>query len=191
MGVDYDHRIVTVVKERFAKDNKRGVFAVADGTKLPFKDCSFDKVSCSEVLEHVPEYKKALKEINRVMKPGAKAVVTIPNRHSLKGIVKRYHSFINRVFNRCDLHPYDEWKTREELKTALRESGLEVQEELGVDFTPQFFRSPALRRISIGMAGFVEDKIKWSLPGCGNILAMMAVKGPLGKANKGSGEKDA
>lgn len=191
VGVDYDYRIVTVAKERLLRNNNKGTLAVADATKLPFKDCSFDKVSCSEVLEHVPEYKKTLEEMNRVLKPGGKAVFTVPNRHSLKGVIKGYRSLINRVFNRCDLHPYDEWKTRRELKTALRESGLEVREEVGVDFTPQFFKAPSLCRMLIAIVGFLEDKVRWSLPGWGNTLAMVAVKGSIGEADEAPGAEDA
>lgn len=191
VGLDCDYEIVGVAKKKLVKEEGIGTLTVADATKLPFKDRSFDKVSCSEVLEHIPEYTKTLKEINRVLKPDGKAAFTVPNRHSLKGIIKGYHSFINRVLNRCDLHPYDEWKTQEELKSALRESNLEVREEIGVDFTPQFFASPSLCRMLIRVVGFVEDRIRWTLPGCGNILAMMAVKGPIRDTSKALGAKHA
>ncbi|MDI6759771.1 MAG: glycosyltransferase [Candidatus Brocadiaceae bacterium] len=191
VGLDYGYGIVGIAKERLVKEKGMGTLTVADATKLPFKNCSFDKVSCSEVLEHIPEYTKALKEINRVLKPGGKATFTVPNRHSFKGLARWYRSLIYRVFNRCDLHPYDEWKTRRELEVALKESGLEVQEEIGANFTPEFFSSPSLCQRLTGVVGFVEERIRWRLPGWGNTLAMMAVKGPLGKTNKGTGEKDA
>jgi len=36
--------------------------------ELPFEDESFDAVFCGDVLEHLPEYEKALQEIKRVTK---------------------------------------------------------------------------------------------------------------------------
>ncbi len=187
VGLDYDHRTVTVAKERSAQNNGVVGLAVADGTKLPFKDCSFDKVSCSEVIEHIPEYTKALKEIGRVLKPSGKTVFTTPNRHGPNGIVRKYHSFINWVFNRTttllDLDPYDEWKTRGELKAALRESGLEVQEEMGVNFTPDFLKSSPLCSMIISIVEPIEDRLKWKLPGLGNTLAMAAVKRDVSMAD--------
>ncbi|HHT9118146.1 MAG TPA: methyltransferase domain-containing protein, partial [Candidatus Hypogeohydataceae bacterium YC38] len=184
VGLDYDYKIVGVAKKKLVKEKGMGTLTVADATELPFKDCSFDKVSCSEVLEHIPEYKKALKEINRVLRPGGKATLTLPNRHSFKGLARWYRSLMYRVFNRSDLHPYDEWKTRKELKMALRESGLEVQEEMGVNFIPEPFGYPSLCKTIIGIVESVENKIKWLLPGWGNTLAVLAVKEPLVNANK-------
>lgn len=49
-----------------------------DITKLPFKDNSVDVIFCSEVLEHVPNYKKALKECSRVLKKNGALILTVP-----------------------------------------------------------------------------------------------------------------
>jgi SAM-dependent methyltransferase len=53
---------------------------VGDVTSLPFKNESFDLVICSEVLEHIPDHKKAVQEIIRVLKPGKILAVSVP-RH--------------------------------------------------------------------------------------------------------------
>ncbi len=50
----------------------------ADATKLPFKDCSFDTIICSEVLEHIPDNRAAIAELVRVLKPGKDLVVSVP-----------------------------------------------------------------------------------------------------------------
>lgn len=52
----------------------------ADATNLPFKKHSFDLVICSEVLEHVPDHGRAIREIIRVLKPGRQLVVSVPRR---------------------------------------------------------------------------------------------------------------
>ncbi len=48
-------------------------------TQLPFPDNYFDIVTCTEVLEHVPAYEKALSEFERVLKPNGKLILTFPN----------------------------------------------------------------------------------------------------------------
>lgn len=47
--------------------------------QLPFEDNTFDIVICYTVLEHVQDYKKAVSEMLRVLKPGGKIYVFAPN----------------------------------------------------------------------------------------------------------------
>ncbi|MDX9944967.1 MAG: class I SAM-dependent methyltransferase [Azonexus sp.] len=47
---------------------------------MPFPDEAFDLVFMNEVIDHVPDEKKALTEIRRVLKPGGLLVVFAPNR---------------------------------------------------------------------------------------------------------------
>jgi len=50
---------------------------------LPFPDDSFDVILCSHVLEHVPDDRKAMSELCRVLKPGGWAVMQVPISNEL------------------------------------------------------------------------------------------------------------
>ena len=58
--------------------SKDYLFSIADITKLPFADSSFDCVICSEVMEHIPDHEKALKELDRILKPQGTLAVSVP-----------------------------------------------------------------------------------------------------------------
>lgn len=45
---------------------------------LPFGDATFDRVIAAEVLEHLPEDQRAMRELFRVLKPGGLIAVTVP-----------------------------------------------------------------------------------------------------------------
>ncbi len=50
----------------------------ADICDLPFKDDEFDVVFCNHVLEHIPDDKKAMQELYRVLKKGGFGIFQIP-----------------------------------------------------------------------------------------------------------------
>ncbi len=49
-----------------------------DALHLPFPDGAFDRVICSEVLEHIPDDVGAMRELTRVLRPGGTMAVTVP-----------------------------------------------------------------------------------------------------------------
>ena len=51
-----------------------------DALALPFADATFDRVICSEVLEHIPEDLAAMRELARVLRHGGTMAVTVPRR---------------------------------------------------------------------------------------------------------------
>jgi SAM-dependent methyltransferase len=67
-----------------------------DGTIFPFPDETFDSILCNQVLEHVFNPDSFLSEIHRVMKPGAKMLLTVPfvwDEHEQPYDYARYTSF--------------------------------------------------------------------------------------------------
>lgn len=49
-----------------------------DAFNLPFADNTFDRVVCSEVMEHLSSDSAAMAELVRVLKPGGKIAVSVP-----------------------------------------------------------------------------------------------------------------
>lgn len=49
-----------------------------DMTRLTFESESFDYVLAFDVMEHIYDYKTAMKECNRVLRPGGKLILTVP-----------------------------------------------------------------------------------------------------------------
>ncbi len=83
VGVDLAHSDLVTTAEKyqpFAEENPRKHFGLSAGNalSLPFADNTFDKIVCSEVLEHIPDYRGALKEIHRILKPGGLLALSVP-----------------------------------------------------------------------------------------------------------------
>lgn len=55
----------------------------ADICKLPFKDNEFDYIFCNHVLEHIPDDKKAMEELYRVLKKGGTLIAQVPLNEEL------------------------------------------------------------------------------------------------------------
>jgi SAM-dependent methyltransferase len=49
-----------------------------DALAIPFPDGTFDRVICSEVLEHIPDDIGAMRELARVLRPGGTMAITVP-----------------------------------------------------------------------------------------------------------------
>ncbi|WP_176611928.1 class I SAM-dependent methyltransferase [Actinomadura sp. WMMB 499] len=50
-----------------------------DALELPFPDDHFDAIVASEVLEHIPDDMRAMRELLRVLRPGGRLAATVPS----------------------------------------------------------------------------------------------------------------
>ena len=64
--------------ERSANKLEKCADVYADLRRLPVADESFDVVLCTQVLEHIAEPERVLREAQRILRPGGLAVVTVP-----------------------------------------------------------------------------------------------------------------
>lgn len=73
LGIDNDEQSIEVGRRRGITNIR-----VMDGTSMEYEDNSFDLLIASDVLEHIEDDGAALKEWNRILKPGGKAIIFVP-----------------------------------------------------------------------------------------------------------------
>lgn len=86
IGIEVLKKSVDWAKKHW-KSNKKMKFSVGDAHDLSFKSNTFDAVFCLEVLEHVKNPTKVLKEFKRVMKKGGYGVFLVPSDNDLFKII--------------------------------------------------------------------------------------------------------
>ena len=86
VGLDLDRESLSAaaggLREQAREQHSLGAMVHGNTFALPFCDASFHKVICSEVMEHVHDYRAAARELSRVTKPGGLVAVTIPTATS-------------------------------------------------------------------------------------------------------------
>lgn len=78
VGVDVNKNIVnssTNLPENIS------LITIETGSKLPFEEKTFDTVSILDVVEHIHDQKLVLNELNRILNPGGKIIVTVPRKY--------------------------------------------------------------------------------------------------------------
>lgn len=92
-----------------------------DAQALPFAGESFDVVVSCETIEHVPDVRKALREMWRVARPGAKLFLTTPNYANLMGLYDLYARV--RHPGRRDDQPFDRRQWFPQIRGYVRGAG--------------------------------------------------------------------
>jgi SAM-dependent methyltransferase len=78
VGLERDPRIAALARAALA-DAPGAQVAIGSATSLPFADASVEGVVMSEVLEHVDDDARALREAARVLRPGGVVALTVPH----------------------------------------------------------------------------------------------------------------
>lgn len=179
VGVDLSEGMIEQARLELEAAGYSGVrLEVGDATRLSFPEGTFDKVLCSEVIEHIPDAAAAAREMWRVLKPGGTLVMSTPNRASWYGFDRYlvWTGLLRRPWN----HPFDNWRTRSELTSLLGRAGLTVSETATVCYLPGFlltyFLPRALQSAVVGCVAAVETLARRAMPRNGYLLVVTAIK---------------
>ena len=93
IGTDFCRPMLSVANE------KAGClpFVEADAMQLPFNDCRFDAVTIAFGLRNLPNVKKGLEELYRVVKPGGKLVVLEFSSPVIPGFRGLFNFYFHRI----------------------------------------------------------------------------------------------
>jgi SAM-dependent methyltransferase len=134
VGVDAEPDAVASARALFP----RASFEVADVTRLPFPDGSFDKAVAADLVEHLADddLERMLAEVARVLRPAGTVSVYTPNaRHPVERLKAR-----DLVLARNATHVGV--RDAEALVSALRDGGFAVDR---IEWRPSFV--PGLRTV--------------------------------------------
>lgn len=78
-GIDTDTIAISFARKRVRGMLSRPLFRRGDAMRIPFPAAQFDIVTCWNLLEHVPDYSRVIREAYRVLKPGGSLFILCPN----------------------------------------------------------------------------------------------------------------
>jgi SAM-dependent methyltransferase len=110
---------------------------VSDVRGLPFADGSFDAIYSMGTVEHFEETAESVRELARVLRPGGRLILGVPNRHD-----PFLRPALVWLLSRAGLYAYGAEKSysRADLRRLLEGAGLEVVSESGILFIPGWLR---------------------------------------------------
>lgn len=65
----------------------------ADGGSLPFREGSVDTVTAFQILEHTPDPCRILAEARRILRPGGRIIVSVPQSYPMHGVPHDYYRY--------------------------------------------------------------------------------------------------
>ncbi|MDX1502309.1 MAG: class I SAM-dependent methyltransferase [Thermoanaerobaculia bacterium] len=187
-GVDISPPIVGSARRELAMRGRRLSGVVADVRALPYRDGIFDAVYSMGTVEHFEETEHALTEIRRVLRPGGRAVIGVPNRFDPFA-----RPLLVWLLHSLGLYGYGDEKcySRRVLRRMLERAGLTVEWVDGILFLPGWLRMldlacwtwarPLAKLTAVAVGFFDTLSRRWPrLRRHGYLLAALAVRADPG-----------
>lgn len=174
MGVDINEEEIRLAKEWAAA---RGVqdridFRVGDLETMPGLAEAFDLIVCSEVLEHLERPETGARNLHRMLKPGGRAIVSMPNMACLMGGLQWSYrkSGLRALLGKPPLDLHQEQHSRywfRNILRLLRMAGFQVEKVSSTTHIPLWWSldSALTRRFGLDSLCSRLDSIAGRLPG--------------------------
>lgn len=144
-----------------------GLLVQSLGDKLPFPDSYFGGAFSNSVLEHIPDIQPVLNEVSRVLRPGARFLITMPShlfteqlagaeffeRLHLNGAADRYRVLFNKISRHAHTDTPEVWAER------LALAGMQVER------WQYYFSRGALHALEVGHAQGVPSAVLHAMTG--------------------------
>lgn len=102
-------RYILEIMRRKREVQGRVHWVYSAGERLPFRSEAFDRVICTETLEHVPDDAALVRELARVLKPGGVLAVSVPDEYSERLLWRLSEKYVTavgghvRIYRRRDI----------------------------------------------------------------------------------------
>lgn len=100
-----------------------------DITRLTFPDANFDTILCFDVLEHIPDYRKALAEFHRVLGCNGRLILTAPFSFRQETVVRARIGVDGEILYLCEPCYHDDPMSDQGI-LAYYDFGMELLDEL-------------------------------------------------------------
>lgn len=131
-GLDISDVAVSIARS----NSPAAKFVVADGQGIPFKDKTFDYVTCLGSLEHYLDTSLGIREIVRIAKDDARFCIILPNSF---GIDLFFHLLKEGDKPVDDFQIIEKTATKNEWAVLLEKNGLSIRAVYGSNLWPELF----------------------------------------------------
>jgi len=154
IGTDFSTSAIEFAKEKCTAKGSSASFQLADAQALPFDSNSFDLIFSCECLEHVPDPRKALSEMFRILKPNGRLILTTENYSNAMIIYWLMALLKGQKFNSgSGVQPVEHFFLYWRVLRMMRQAGFVCGRILGAHFV--FFVFPGIHPHT-----FVRERIK-------------------------------
>ena len=136
IGLDLSYEVARRARRR-SPGGRPLPLARADIRELPFADDRFDFVYTMGTIEHIDEYRQAIAEVRRVLRPGGRAIIGVPHRWD-----PFLRPLLVALLDRFGRYAYSPEKSFGfgELRRDAESAGLHVERRAGILVLPGLLR---------------------------------------------------
>lgn len=102
-------------------------FKREDVLKMSFPDCFCDVVFCDVVIQHIPNYQQAVKEMKRILKPGGRMIIANLNYWNFHTL----HKFVLKIIGKTYEYGYEKSFTKKEMRELMKANDMKIIAEDG------------------------------------------------------------